>query len=842
MHRSKIPKHFRFMPPPKGTRKPIFFLFFFFCLSANAQSPLSTGHTQIHLVDAATAPLTGDNQQNIQLAELFLNAGYFYKAISLCEQYTESDPVLLAQKHLLLAKVYDRLLLEEHMLHHVGLYRKYITRAFPNKKIYESLYYAFLSRYYNLRMMADKGLHYSRKSLQLWQDNPADAHLVPGDFIYLCQLFSARNAGFSFDDKMYYFQQVNRLQATELSVDQINTRISASMFLLDSATVYYYQHKDQPHYHNAMADLMADMLEEAISSLDQQLGFYNPYSARFNLTASLVRLYQGDVSMAIAAAQGTIDRLTADGALDRGAFSPSNFLLVMANNYLDMLYDIRYEQTGDIRFLQDLEQVHRNMDKVWRLYMADRVNSDKQYNQSAFWLNPYPAFQRNYLRLYTLTGEASYRAKYYNSAALAAKYAQPGLSNSTGSLPDRKAYEQVESALAELNMGNTRALADLSKRSFNQYDQLVKEITSFQRQKAALRRQEAIISFSQLNQDPQDDLVVQIICHDRDTVWMLPMDKLPDINLISTIQAASPDDFSNDSYQLYATIMKPVIEYLSDDITDLIIDKGTGQHRLNFPLELLIIDLSAQRSFKQLDYLGQRYNITYASAVSPEKNARVEHAITVFVAENPSLPPLVYKDKFLKGLKEHYQVKVIEGSKSTRQALIQALEADPVLIIIAHGVTQEGIPAHDGFLHAEDIASLQSNCQLLAMVGSQPEQDGGPISLTQAFTRSGVEGMLMSHWDTDEQASLMIIEQWLHYLHAGHSKSEALRKSQHDFLQYASVHLSAPVHWGAFSIMGNNNPIALKESRQLHLVLSGAMGALMLILILGQKIARQRLR
>lgn len=842
MHLFNIPNHFRFMPPPKGTRKPIFFLFFFFCLSANAQTPSTTGYTPIKLVDVATVPMVGDNQQTIQLAEHYLNTGYFYKAISLSEQYADTDPVLLAQKHLVLAKVYDRLLLEEHMLHHIGLYRKYITRAFPNKKIYESLYYAFLSRYYNLRMMADKGLHYSRKSLQLWQENPADAHLVPGDFIYLCQLFSARNAGFSFADKMYYFQQVKQQQSAELSVDEINTRISASMFLLDSATVYYYQHKDQPHYHNTMADLMADILEEAIISLDQQLGIYNPYSARFNLTASLVRLYQGNITAAVAAVQGTIDRLTADGTVDQGTFSPSNFLLVMANHYLDMLYELRYEQTGDIRILHDLEQVHRNMDKVWRLYMADRVNSNKQYNQSAFWLNPYSAFQRNYLRLYTLTGEASYRAKYYNSAALAAKYAQPGLSHRTSTLPDYKAYEQVESALAELNMGNTRVLTNLTNRRFKQYDQLVTDMAGFQQQKAALRRHQAIISFSQLNQDQQGDLVVQIICHDRDTIWMIPIDKLPDINLISTIQAASTDDFCNDSYQLYATMMQAVIEYLSDDITDLVIDKGTGQHRLNFPLELLITDLSAQRTFKQLEYLGQRYNITYASAVSPEKNTRNEHAITVFVAENQSLPPLVYKDKFLKDLKEHYQVKVIEGRKSTRQALVQALEEDPVLIIIAHGITKDGIPVYDGFLHAEDIAALQSNCQLLAMVGSQPELEGAPISLTQAFTRAGVEGMLMSHWDTDEQASLMIIEQWLHYLHAGHTKSEALRKSQHDFLQYASVHLSAPVHWGAFSIMGNNNPIALKESRQLHLVLSGAMGALMLILILGQKIARQRLR
>jgi hypothetical protein len=88
----------------------------------------------------------------------------------------------------------------------------------------------------------------------------------------------------------------------------------------------------------------------------------------------------------------------------------------------------------------------------------------------------------------------------------------------------------------------------------------------------------------------------------------------------------------------------------------------------------------------------------------------------------------------------------------------------------------------------------------------------------------------------------MIIEQWLHYLQTGKTKAAALRQAQHDFLQVASVRLSEPRFWGAFSFFGDNQPLQFRESQQLHLVLSGAMGALMLLLIFGQKIARQRLR
>jgi CHAT domain-containing protein len=220
--------------------------------------------------------------------------------------------------------------------------------------------------------------------------------------------------------------------------------------------------------------------------------------------------------------------------------------------------------------------------------------------------------------------------------------------------------------------------------------------------------------------------------------------------------------------------------------------------------------------------------------------------ITVFVAENNQLPPLLYQQEFVDKLRARYDVRVYSGAQSTKAALIKVIEKVALVVVVAHGVgnrsddsAEKGIYLYDGFLSADEITELNSRTQLLVLAGCSTSIGfrtiEGNINLPRAFALAGVKSMLVSNWDIDERSSLLLIEQWLYYLHQGHSKPEALRLAKADFLRSATARLSAPLYWGAFSIIGDEGAVRIRGRWFMHYMAGGALTLMIGLFLLYRK-------
>jgi CHAT domain-containing protein len=83
------------------------------------------------------------------------------------------------------------------------------------------------------------------------------------------------------------------------------------------------------------------------------------------------------------------------------------------------------------------------------------------------------------------------------------------------------------------------------------------------------------------------------------------------------------------------------------------------------------------------------------------------------------------------------------------------------------------------------------------------------IGLGRAFLYAGVGAIVSSLWQVREEISLEMMNIFYRRLFAGDSKSAALREAQLEVLKrYSLMH---PVYWGAFQLVGNENPLFTGE-------------------------------
>lgn len=109
----------------------------------------------------------------------------------------------------------------------------------------------------------------------------------------------------------------------------------------------------------------------------------------------------------------------------------------------------------------------------------------------------------------------------------------------------------------------------------------------------------------------------------------------------------------------------------------------------------------------------------------------------------------------------------------------------------------------DGILRADEIQYLDfSNCSLAVLSAcktglGQSRNAEGVYGLQRAFKLAGVDNILMSLWNVDDQCTAELMTLFYRNLYAGNSYEEALRKAQSAIRQtYPS-----PEYWGAFVLL-----------------------------------------
>ena len=112
----------------------------------------------------------------------------------------------------------------------------------------------------------------------------------------------------------------------------------------------------------------------------------------------------------------------------------------------------------------------------------------------------------------------------------------------------------------------------------------------------------------------------------------------------------------------------------------------------------------------------------------------------------------------------------------------------------------------DGILTANEIARLDfRGTDLLVLSACQTglgEVSGeGVFGLQRGFKKAGVNAILMSLWEVDDEATSLLMTSFYRELAKGLSMNEALRAAQKDVRDYKARDFSSPWYWAAFIML-----------------------------------------
>jgi tetratricopeptide (TPR) repeat protein len=142
------------------------------------------------------------------IADCYTDLGAYYKSNVLLKENLKllnaskvKNYKLLAETNLQMAHNFDNLFFFDEYVKHCHQYHKCISKVFPKKEIYKALYYAYLGRYYNIKMEIDKANTYTETALKIYNRNKQDSHLIDVYKLYNAHTFTIRNTQILFEKK-----------------------------------------------------------------------------------------------------------------------------------------------------------------------------------------------------------------------------------------------------------------------------------------------------------------------------------------------------------------------------------------------------------------------------------------------------------------------------------------------------------------------------------------------------------------------------------------------------------------------------------------------------------------
>ncbi len=142
----------------------------------------------------------------------------------------------------------------------------------------------------------------------------------------------------------------------------------------------------------------------------------------------------------------------------------------------------------------------------------------------------------------------------------------------------------------------------------------------------------------------------------------------------------------------------------------------------------------------------------------------------------------------------------------------------------AYDTTEE-----DNLLHTYELFNMNLNADLVVLSAcnsgvGEIQRGEGMLSLARAFRYAGCPNLVLTLWQTDDQAAYHVMKSYYQFLNKGATYPEALRNAKLDYLQHNDqVH---PFYWANFVYLGKDQ--ALKNSNN-----SAWLWVLLVVLILG---------
>ncbi len=285
------------------------------------------------------------------------------------------------------------------------------------------------------------------------------------------------------------------------------------------------------------------------------------------------------------------------------------------------------------------------------------------------------------------------------------------------------------------------------------------------------------------------------------------------------------------------------LEYIPEHINQITVIPDNEFYRL--PIEVLPTSVpNSDFSFGSTKYMIEDYSFKYFTSLkdftvnnrNSESNFITDFsafAISYFDSftqkELPSLPFATLEARAInEKLSSFDRKKVYSGNLATEEAFQNQLNTSKILHIATHSEVSTQDPlfstiylkssssngAEGEALYAYELFNNQLNNELIMLnscsSGSGNYMQGtGIMGISRALRYAGAKSLGLNLWEVNDKIAFEFSTNFYDYLNEGLSKSKAMQRAK---IQQIKTGSADPHFWGAYSIIGNVNPVIKKPA------------------------------
>lgn len=231
------------------------------------------------------------------------------------------------------------------------------------------------------------------------------------------------------------------------------------------------------------------------------------------------------------------------------------------------------------------------------------------------------------------------------------------------------------------------------------------------------------------------------------------------------------------------------------------------------------------------NYLVEKLKINYSNSLPlyeiqrNHKNSD-EFKLAIFQPNynNKKMAILPFAEKEAMFLQNKFKSTLFSGENASKRSFITNASSFNVYHLSMHAIIDEGneeisrLVFNDSDYYFSDFYSQNLPLDLVVLsaceTGLGKYVDGeGLMSLSRAFTYSGVASTVHSLWEIPDKQACEIMQFFYTNLDKGFSKSEALQKAKIEYLKSCKAEeLKHPYYWSAFVLNGNSTALIAQKS------------------------------
>lgn len=302
--------------------------------------------------------------------------------------------------------------------------------------------------------------------------------------------------------------------------------------------------------------------------------------------------------------------------------------------------------------------------------------------------------------------------------------------------------------------------------------------------------------------------------------------------------------FSRNAYQLYKSLLKPVLDELDRNLNHLIIVPDEFLSRL--PFEVLIEKENTELdNFNQLQYLIKSFSIQYQLSSelfnkSPTE-IRTQRSLlgigfesSLSSEERSEFGSLPGTEKEINYLKSNVEGTYLIGDGGTREDFLEKAGNYDILHLAVHGEADsisryESSLIFNGYgnnvLNTNDLylADLKARLAVLSACESGigvVNTGEGTFSIARGFALVGVPSVVMSLWKVNDQVtSALMVDMYNGFVNNDEPINESLRRAKLEYLSNSDAYSGHPYYWAAFLQLGENTVLNPKREEGHYLFL-----------------------